>query len=130
MNALRASFNLHRDPLPRNNFQMEVVLRPLPEGQLGKVRLTVCVNDRGANAITVSCGTRGGSNLEKKIAKEVLKRGLNIEVQTIKCLGLCDKGPNVRLAPGNNWFHDVQTTDTSELIDVTEVHMDLHRRVD
>ena len=75
MNALRASFNLHRDPLPRNNFQMEVVLRPLPEGQLGKVRLTVCVNDRGANAITVSCGTRGGSNLEKKIAEEVRSGG-------------------------------------------------------
>ena len=104
------------------------MLRPLPEHHSRKVRLTVCVNDRGANAITVSCGPRGGADLEKKIAKEVLERGLNIEVQTIKCLGLCDKGPNVRLAPGNNWFHEVQTTDTSELIDLTEVHMNLHSR--
>jgi len=104
---------------------MKAVLRPLPQDYSGKVRLTVCVNDRGANAITVSCGPRGGANLERNIAKEIFKRGLNIEVQTIKCLGLCDKGPNVRLAPGNNWFHQVQPADTSELIDLTVAHMNL-----
>ena len=95
------------------------MLRSLPEKLSGRTRLTVCINDRGQNAITVSCGARGGSDLERTLNEEIDRRGLKIEVQTIKCLGLCEKGPNVRLVPGNNWFHEVGSGDVSELIDLT-----------
>ena len=108
---------------------MKVVLRSLPEKLSGRTRLTVCINDRGQNAITVSCGPRGGSDLERTLSEEIDRRGLKIEVQTIRCLGLCDKGPNVRLVPGNNWFHEVGSGDVSELIDLTMEHMGLSRTV-
>lgn len=102
---------------------MKAVLRPLPDNHSGKPLLTVCINDRGANAITVSCGPRGGTGLEHALYAEIERRGLDIEVQTIKCLGLCDKGPNVRLAPGKNWFHAVSANDVSDLLDQTLEHM-------
>lgn len=103
---------------------MKALLRPLPDNHSGKPLLTVCINDRGANAITVSCGPRGGTGLEQALGAEIERRGLDIEVQTIKCLGLCDKGPNVRLAPGKNWFHEVSADDISELIEQTMQHME------
>lgn len=103
---------------------MKAVLRPLPENHSGKPLLTVCINDRGPNAITVSCGPRGGLGLENALGEEIARRGLDIEIQTIKCLGLCDKGPNVRLAPGKNWFHEVSGEDVSSLIDQTVDHME------
>lgn len=106
---------------------MKAVLRPLPDNASGKPLLTVCINDRGPNAITASCGPRGGTGLETAIADEIERRGLDIDVQTIKCLGLCEKGPNVRLAPGKNWFHEIATSDVAELVDAAAEHMGLAR---
>lgn len=102
---------------------MKSVLRPLPDNASGKPLLTVCINDRGPNAITVSCGPQGGTGLEEAIAAEIDRRGLDIDVQTIKCLGLCDKGPNVRLAPGKNWFHEIRPADVAELVESAARHM-------
>jgi (2Fe-2S) ferredoxin len=99
------------------------VLRPLPDNASGTPRLTVCVNDRGENAISPSCGPRGGAALEAAIRDAVGASGFDCEVQTIRCLGLCEKGPNVRLAPGNNWFHDVTPDDASELVAAAAAHM-------
>ena len=104
---------------------MKSVLRPLPDNASGKPLLTVCINDRGPNAITVSCGPQGGAGLETAIAEEIARRGLDIDVQTIKCLGLCEKGPNVRLAPGNNWFHEIAASDVAALVDAAARHMDI-----
>lgn len=100
---------------------MKAVLRPLPANASGIPRLTVCVNDRGPNAITPSCGRRGGTRLRDAIAAAARETGL--EVQTIRCLGLCEKGPNVRLAPGNNWFHAVDPSDAPALVEAAVKHM-------
>lgn len=102
---------------------MKTVLRPLPDNATGTPRLTVCVNDRGENAIAPSCGPRGGAALEAAIRDAVGASGFDCEVQTIRCLGLCEKGPNVRLAPGNNWFHDVTPEDAAELAAAAAAHM-------
>ena len=102
---------------------MKAVLRPLPEGASGKPLLTVCINDRGPNAITVSCGPQGGTGIEDALSEEIARRGLDMEVQTIKCLGLCEKGPNIRLAPGKNWFHEVSKDDVSEIVEQAAAHM-------
>ena len=104
---------------------MKSVLRPLPDNASGRSRLTVCINDRGPNAITVSCGPQGGTGLDTAIADEIERRGIDIEVQTIKCLGLCEKGPNVRLAPGNNWFHEITPSDVPALVEAAAGHMGL-----
>jgi hypothetical protein len=31
-------------------------------------------------------------------------------------LGLCEKGPNARLAPANSWFHGIRIDDVAELV--------------
>lgn len=102
---------------------MKPVLRPLPDNASGTPRLTVCVNDRGENAISPSCGPRGGAVLETAIRTAVAAGGFECEVQTIRCLGLCEKGPNVRLAPGNNWFHEVTPADADDLVAAAAAHM-------
>ena len=100
---------------------MKAVLRPLPANASGIPRLTVCVNDRGPDAITPSCGRRGGTRLRDAVAAAARETGM--EVQTIRCLGLCEKGPNVRLAPGNNWFHAVDPSDAPALVEAAVEHM-------
>ena len=104
---------------------MKTVLRPLPDNASGTPLLTVCINDRGPGAITASCGAQGGVDLKSAIETEISRRGYDIEVQTIRCLGLCEKGPNVRLAPGNNWFHEVDPADVHRLVDAAARHLGL-----
>ena len=86
----------------------------------GLPRLTVCVNDRGPGAITPSCGARGSLQLHEALAAEIASRGLDIELKTIRCLGVCEKGPNARLVPGNNWFHGLRPEDAESLVDKAE----------
>jgi (2Fe-2S) ferredoxin len=99
------------------------VLRPLPENATGRPRLTVCINDRGERAIAPSCGPRGGAGLVAALEDAIAAAGFDCEVQTIKCLGLCEKGPNIRLAPGNNWFHDVSVEDAGAIVEQAAAHM-------
>lgn len=103
--------------------KMKSVLRPLPGNASGTPRLTVCINDRGPGAIVRSCGAGGGAGLVAALERETAAQGFACEVQTIKCLGLCEKGPNVRLAPGNNWFHGVSVDDAGTLVREAAEHM-------
>lgn len=102
---------------------MTLRLRPLPDGFAGRAHLTVCVNVRPEDGISVSCGPRGGADIAAGIEAEIGRRGLAIEVETIRCLGLCQRGPNVRLAPGNSWFHGVRVSDVAELVDQVAAHL-------
>lgn len=103
---------------------MLVRLRPPPEDFTGGHRLTVCVNARPENGISVSCGPLGGVEIAEALEAEIARRGLDISFRTIKCLGLCARGPNVRLAPGNSWFHGVHSDDVGELLDHVEAYME------
>lgn len=102
---------------------MKVTLRPVPSGAEGKPRLTVCINVRPDNALTVSCGKRGGIEIAATIEAEIARRGLELEFATIRCLGLCEKGPNLRLAPSNSWFTGVRPGDVAELLDLVAKHI-------
>jgi (2Fe-2S) ferredoxin len=104
------------------NQPMTPVLRPLPAGAAGPPRLTVCVNRRPENGISVSCGPRGGEAILAALKDEIARRGVAIDLSTIQCLGLCQKGPNIRLAPGNNWFHGVRPGDAVAIVDATLQH--------
>jgi len=112
------------EPIPR---PMTVLLRPLPEGETGPPRLTVCINRRPENGISVSCAARGSEALLEALKREVASRGLALEIDTIRCLGLCEKGPNVRLAPGNNWFTGCQAEDAPALLDAALDHFNRPR---
>lgn len=100
-------------------------LRPLLPGEKGPPRLTVCVNVRPENGISVSCGPRGGPALAEALERAIAARGLAIEVNTFRCLGMCEKGPTVRLAPGNNWFFGVKADNVAELLDAVVKHFGL-----
>ena len=102
---------------------MTVRLRPMPAGVTGGVTLTVCVNTRPDNGISVSCGARGADAVREALQAEIAARELDIEFTTIHCLGLCQRGPNVRLAPGNSWFHGVHADDAPKLIDLVLNHL-------
>jgi len=104
--------------------QMTVVLRPMPQHFSGTVGVTVCINERPPTGIvTVSCGPRGGFVIAAAIEAELKRRGLAVRFSTIKCLGLCEKGPNVRLTPSNSWFHGVHEGDVRRIVDVVEEHL-------
>lgn len=100
---------------------MTVVRRPLPERTAGTCAVTVCINERPPTGIiTVSCGPRGGYQIAVALEAELKRRALPVRFSTIKCLGLCEKGPNVRLAPSNSWFHGVHEADVPRIADIVE----------
>ena len=101
--------------------EMTAVLRPVPENFRGTFGVTVCINERPPTGIiTVSCGPRGGFAIAAAIETELNRRGLAARFATIKCLGLCEKGPNVRLTPSNSWFHGVHEADVAAIVDIVE----------
>jgi (2Fe-2S) ferredoxin len=102
---------------------MTPVLRPWPPDFDGRVTLTVCVNVRPDNGISVSCGPRGGVAILDALAAEATRQGLAAEVTTIRCLGLCQRGPNVKLSPGNSWFHGVRPNDVPRLVELVVGHI-------
>jgi NADH:ubiquinone oxidoreductase subunit E len=61
-------------------------------------KLIVCVNRR-SNPNQPSCGMRGSREILALIKTEIETRRLPIEVEEFLCLGLCEHGPNAKLAP-------------------------------
>jgi len=101
---------------------MKTVIAPWPPGWEGRPTLTLCVNVRKEEFVQ-SCGRRGAFDIRAVIEGELARRGLDIDFQTIACLGRCAKGPNVRIAPSNTWFHQITPADVPELLDTLEREM-------
>ena len=99
--------------------RVKATLRAWPEGFAARPTLTLCVNVR-AEPFMPSCGRRGSLEIRERLEVALRDRGIDVDFQTIKCLGLCDKGPNARLAPSNSWFHAIGVDDVPQLLDVLE----------
>ncbi len=95
---------------------METLIRPWPVAFDGRATLTVCVNQRKETFVQ-SCGRDGAQDILLGLRAEISRRGLNIDLQTIACLGLCAKGPNARVAPSNTWFHKIRPSEVGALLD-------------
>ena len=108
-----------RHPRVRRAGRLKTVLRPWPEGFAARPTLTLCVNVRNEDFVP-SCGRRGSLEIRERLEAALRDRGIDIDFQTIKCLGLCDKGPNARLAPSNSWFHAIGVSDLTSLVEVLE----------
>ena len=98
---------------------MKALLRPGPEGFAARPTLTLCVNVRKEQFMP-SCGRRGSLEIRDRLEAALRSRGIDVDFQTITCLGLCEKGPNARLAPTNSWFHAIGVGDVASLVDVVE----------
>ncbi|MBF0131598.1 MAG: (2Fe-2S) ferredoxin domain-containing protein [Magnetococcales bacterium] len=80
-----------------------------------KPKLIVCIKQRSPTSD--SCAGRGSLALVDQLQQGIQKKGLNIDLETVHCLGECHQGPNMRLAPGGEFFHGVETKDIETIID-------------
>lgn len=69
--------------------------------------LAICVNRRLTDTVP-SCGGRGSEQLADKLEQALQQQSLQLPLQRVDCLGRCEEGPNLRLAPDGHFFtlHD------------------------
>ena len=77
--------------------------------------LLVCVNQR-LNPRRPSCGARGAQALAEQFEAALAHRCAELVVTRIYCLGACEQGPNVRLAPGGRYWRAVGTDDIERIV--------------
>ncbi|WP_374338490.1 hypothetical protein [Leeia sp.] len=61
-----------------------------------------------------SCGGRGSKALLD--ALKPLAAAADIEVIPFPCLGECEHGPNIKLAPGGRFFHQVTMAQLPDIV--------------
>ena len=74
-------------------------------------QLLVCTNYR-ANPNKPSCAARGS----KQVIEELQKSNIAIEIEESPCMGFCNIGPNLRLVPNGEFFHEVSAKKLPEII--------------
>lgn len=82
---------------------------------MADVRLVVCVNERlgpGKN----SCAGRGSRELIKKLKQRFTQEQLDIPVEEQICLGRCEQGITMRIAPGGVFFTEVTDKDVDAVM--------------
>ncbi|MBF0423851.1 MAG: (2Fe-2S) ferredoxin domain-containing protein [Magnetococcales bacterium] len=78
-------------------------------------KLIVCIKERFTNA--PSCAGGGSVAMVKQLEQIIQRRGLKMEIEQIHCLGQCNQGPNMRIAPGKDMYHHVTPQDLEGIID-------------
>jgi len=78
--------------------------------------LLVCVNYR-FQLDKPSCRANGSRELLRAFRDGIHKRGLDIKVEESICLGQCEFGPTVRLAPGGDFFLKTGLDDIDAILD-------------
>lgn len=82
---------------------------------MSEYSIIICTNRRyGVNS--ASCAERGSLELADELERLLDEAGLAIPVLRIRCLGHCEQGPNLRIAPGGRFFHGVKRGDLAEVI--------------
>jgi len=81
-----------------------------------KPTLLICINKR-MDTTRPSCGYRGSIELADAIEKGVAERELGLEIERIHCLGHCQKGPTMRLAPGGKFYLGKGVDDADAVLD-------------
>ena len=75
----------------------------------------VCVNQR--NSSSPSCADGNSIEIADHIEQLITQEQLNASVERIHCLGECNKGPNIRIAPGGSFFHHFTMGDIPKLME-------------
>jgi (2Fe-2S) ferredoxin len=95
---------------------MKLVARTRPGYATGKPKLMVCINERGPGEGT-SCAPRGGCDIHQALLSALEAEAVDVEVVTARCLGTCDRGPTLRLAPNNSWFYGAHVGDVATIVE-------------
>jgi (2Fe-2S) ferredoxin len=78
-----------------------------------------CVNRR-FQSDKGSCAEKGSEAFADELERGITERGIDIELERIRCLGQCAKGPAMRFAPGGKFFLGVQSADIADILDQAE----------
>lgn len=81
--------------------------------------LIVCVNRR-YDSLKPSCAVRGSLDIIKAIEAGISRRGIDIAVERKCCLGQCERGPAMRVAPGGEFFLHVSQDDVERILERLE----------
>lgn len=82
-------------------------------------KIIVCVNAR-SNPNQPSCAMRGSKELLALLAAEIERRQLPIQIEKFLCLGLCEHGPNAKLAPDGPTLKHLSADKLAELLNEIE----------
>ncbi len=66
----------------------------------------------------VCCGARGGAESLAALQAEIIKQGLDDEVQVTPCdsIGMCGRGPNLVVYPEGLWYTGVTPEAAVEIV--------------
>ena len=78
-------------------------------------QLLVCTNFR-ANPNNPSCAARNSLEVLDAIQSELTKKNIALVIEKSPCMGYCNVGPNVRLAPNGEFFHEVSAKKLAKLV--------------
>lgn len=78
--------------------------------------IVVCVNRR-FSVDKPSCAARGSEAIAEELELAIERHDLPITVQRVYCLGQCEHGPNLRLAPGGQVYNGFQLDDIDALME-------------
>ena len=79
------------------------------------VRMIVCVNERLGTGQR-SCVGSGSLALIEKLETMIQDAGLNVPVVRRECLGRCEEGPVMRIAPAGPFFCELSETGLDQLM--------------
>jgi NADH:ubiquinone oxidoreductase subunit E len=85
-------------------------------------KILVCTNFR-ANPNHPSCAARGSKALVAELTQQLQHKNVSIEVEEIQCMGYCNAGPNLRLIPNGEIFHEVSTKKLAKIIKATQLFL-------
>lgn len=77
--------------------------------------IVICINRR-LGAGTPSCAAGGSEALAAELERQLVGAGLAVELKRIQCLGQCEQGPNLRIAPGGEFYHGVGLGDLPGIV--------------
>lgn len=75
----------------------------------GPVRLVVCVNHRLGSGQR-SCVGSGSLELISAIEQMIEAESIEVPVVRRECLGRCEQGPVMRIAPGGRFYTEIDET--------------------
>jgi NADH:ubiquinone oxidoreductase subunit E len=82
-------------------------------------KILVCTNYR-ANPNNPSCAARGSKEIAANLMHQLHEKNVSIELEEIQCMGYCKIGPNLRLIPNGEIFHEVSTKKFHEIIEAAK----------
>lgn len=82
--------------------------------------LMICINRR-FRADEASCAARGSHALADALELGIQQRKIDIEIERSVCMGQCQIGPTIRLAPGGRFILGKSIDDIPALLDELEL---------